>query len=177
MPVKNKRAYPRVNTLMPFTARLIQPGEFQDLNASLTTGGIVLDDSPPPPVEDERLDHWLNMLNAKLDYLISHIAPIDDGNTSMAFEPLNISGSGMRMMTKEKFNVSDIVAVRIILQAYPAKILNLYGEVVRVKAIPDLHGIYTVGIKFVGISEELRHEIVKFDFFEHRAKLMTRKRS
>jgi hypothetical protein len=178
MPVKkNKRDYPRVNTFLPFEARRLHPEERQDLKSNLTIGSIVIDDSTPPLVEDERLNQWLNMLNAKLDYLISHVAPRDGGISTMAFEPLNISGSGMRVMTKENFNVSDIIEVRIVLQAYPSKILNLYGEVVRVKDATGLPGTYIVGITFLGMNEEVRSEILKFDFSKHREKFITANRS
>jgi len=95
---ENKRGYLRSNTFLPFEARRLDVKEYDNLQCRVSMGSIVID-APPPPVEDEKTNAWLNMLNAKLDYLI-RFAPLQhEISSSMTFEPLNISGSGMMMMT------------------------------------------------------------------------------
>jgi hypothetical protein len=173
---KNKRSHPRANTLLPFQVRRISLHESKGLDCGLSLGGIVIDDSSLPPVKDERLDRWLNMLNTKIDYLISLASPKREDVASMAMEPLNISGSGVSLIAKEPFHKGEIVEIRVVLQTYPAKILNLYGEVVRVESTPDNSGKYIIGIRFMDMSEEVRNEILKFDFKKHREKLLTGKR-
>ncbi|HUV06252.1 MAG TPA: PilZ domain-containing protein [Spirochaetia bacterium] len=174
MTAKNKRSYTRASTLLPFEVRRIPPSEGENQVCRLGTGGIVIDDAPPP-IEDERLNLWLNMINAKLDYLIRLSPSRKEEAVSVAIEPLNISGGGMSLATKENFTLGEILEIRIVIQAYPSKVLYLYGNIVRIEAVPDKSDIYILGIKFFGMSENVRDEILRFDFKKHRQQLITRK--
>ena len=177
MTTNNQRNYPRANTLLPFTVRRLQPDESGELNCRVTTDIIVIDDSLPSPLKDERLNLWLNMLNAKLDYLVRQASPKREDVVFMTFEPLNISGSGMSLMARESFNIGDILEIRMVLQTYPSKILYLYGEMVRIEATPQKAESYTVSVKFRGMNDDVRNEILKFDFKKHRNKLITGKKA
>jgi len=170
---KDHRSYERKSTLLPFQARRLLSGQCEDLDCRLTVGGIVFEDRLPPAVEDERLCKWLNMLNTKLDFLISLTVPEWEGVVSMNFEPLNISASGMSLLAQEPFDKGDILEIRMVLQTYPAKILRLYGEIVRVEPTPGKPKRYIVGVKFVHMDEHIRNEILKFDFKKHRERLIT----
>ena len=175
MTAKNQRSYTRASTLLPAKVRRLPPTEREDLACRIVTGGIVIDDGPPPPVEDEKLDLWLNMINAKLDYLI-RLSPSRHEEVIYAeIEPLNISGGGMSLATKEHFTLEEILEIKIVIQVYPPKVLYLYGDIVRIEAVPDKPDIYTLGIQFLGMREDVRDEILRFDFKKHRQKLMTRK--
>jgi c-di-GMP-binding flagellar brake protein YcgR len=81
----------------------------------------------------------------------------------------------MGLIAQELFDKGDILEIRLVLQAYPAKILQLYGEVVRCKPVPGKPKRYTVGVKFVHMDEHIRNEILKFDFKKHRERLIARK--
>lgn len=83
----------------------------------------------------------------------------------------------MRLNSTEHFNIGDMLEIRIVLQMYPAKVLQLYGEVVRMDASASRPNTHTVGIRFVGMTEEVRSEIVRFDFKKHREKLLRKKSS
>ena len=172
MTKKNQRTYPRSNTLLPFTVRRLQPDESGELNCRVTTDIIVIDDFLPPPLKDELLNQWLNMLHAKLDYLIRQASPKRED-----VAPLNISGSGMSLIAHESFNIGDILEIRMILQTYPSKILYLYGEMVRIEATPQKAESYTVSVKFRGMNDDVRNEILNFDFKKHREKLITGKKA
>jgi c-di-GMP-binding flagellar brake protein YcgR len=102
-------------------------------------------------------------------------APKKDDTVSMDFEPLDISGSGMSLAAKERFKKGDLLEIRVVLQTYPAKVLHLYGKVVRVEATPNKFGGYITGIQFVGLSETVRDEILKFDFKKHRERLIAKR--
>jgi len=168
------RSYHRKSTLLPFQVRRLLPHQRECLDCRLIVGGIVLEDTLPPAVEDERLSKWLNMLNTKLDYLISLSAPEQEEVVSMNFEPLTISASGMALIAKEPFDKGDILEVRIVLQVYPAKILLLYGDVVRIEPTLGRPESYTVGVNFVNMDEKIQKEIQEFDFKKHRESLTIR---
>ena len=104
-------------------------------------------------------------------------APERGDFVSMKFEPLNISGSGMALVTQEPVNEGDVLEIRIVLQAYPAKILHLHGEVVHVHPMPGKAKRYSIGLKFLNITEDVRNEILKFDFRKHRERLIKIKSS
>ncbi len=177
MTTKNQRTYPRACTLLPFTVRRLKQNGYAERNCRVTTDIIVIDGSLPPPVKDESLNLWLNMLNAKLDCLMRHAAPKQEDIVVMTFEPLNISGSGMSLMTQESLSIGDILEIRMVIQTYPSKVLSLYGEVVRVEAIPNKAESYTVSVKFRGMTDDVRNEILKFDFKKHRIKLIADQKS
>jgi c-di-GMP-binding flagellar brake protein YcgR len=162
--------------LLPFTVRRLRPDESRETNCRITTDAIVIDDFRPPALQDELLNLWLNMLNAKLDYLIRQSSPKREEVVLMTFEPLNISGSGMSLISHEPFGAGDILEIRMILQTYPSKVLYLYGETVRIEPSPHKDGSYTVSVKFQGMNDEVRDEILKFDFKKHRKKLIARRK-
>ncbi len=172
MTAKNKRSYTRASTLLPVKVRRLPPTECEGLVCRIATGGIVIDDAPPPPVADEKLNAWLNMINTKLDYLIRLFPSRQEEVVYMETEPLNISGGGMSLATKEHFTLEEILEIRIVIRAYPPKVLYLYGEIVHIEAVPDKPGIHILGIEFFGMCEEVRDEILGFDFKRHRQELM-----
>jgi hypothetical protein len=175
MKLVNKRNYPRINTLLPFGARHLDLEKDAGLQCRVSKGGIVIDETAPLPVKDERMNAWLNMLNAKLDYLI-RLAPAQyEIGSSIASEPLNISGSGMMMITADTFQIGNIMEIKIVLQVYPANVLYLYGEVIRIEETPHRPDMHTVGIKFLGMTDEVRNEILKFEFKKHGEKLLKKK--
>lgn len=176
MAVKNKRSYARASTLMPAKFRRLRPAEREGLACRIVTGGIVIDDAPPPRVDDEKLHMWLSMLNAKLDYLIRLSPARQEAVVYANIEPLNLSAGGLSLVTDEHFARGEGVEIRIVVQAYPPKVLYLYGEVVRIDAVPERPGMHLLGIRFEGMSEEVRAEILRFDFKAHRQKMISRSR-
>lgn len=172
---KNKRIYPRINTLLPFQLRRLPPEDCLDLQSRVSRDAIVIDTAPPPPLDDERLIQWLYMLNNKLDYLINLFSPHREDFVSLSFEPLNISGSGMRLKSTEQFSIGDVLEIRIVLQSCPPEVLHIFGEVVRTEPLASHPGAYTVGIRFIGMNDEVRSEIVKFDFQKHQERLLKKK--
>lgn len=175
MTAKNKRSYARSSTLLPTKIRRLTPTEREGLACRVVTGGIVIDDGPPPPVNDEKLDPWLNMINAKLDYLIRLTPSRKAEDVYAEIEPLNIGGGGMGLVTTEHFALDEMVEIKIVVRVYPPKVLYLYGNIIRIDAVPEKPDIYTLGIQFSEMREDVRDEILLFDFKGHRQKMMARK--
>ncbi len=172
MPIVNKRAFPRKSTLMPLEVRRLPSNEIEGWTCRISTDLIVIDNTPPPPVENERLNLWLNMINTKLDYLIRMAPTKKELLVSVGIEPLNISGNGMSLATKEEFSLGDVLEIRIVLQAYPSKVLHLYGEVMRIDVVSDISDTHILGIKFLGMTKDVRDEILNFDFKKNGKRLM-----
>jgi hypothetical protein len=168
---ENKRKSPRINTILPYQARLVSQTDIEEQQCRVSKGDVVIDNFIPPDIEDERLNMWLHMINAKLDYLIGCDPPDREDSSFMAFEPLNFSVGGMMIETAEEVQRGDILEIKIVLQSYPAKILNLYGEVVRIEENHLCSDVKKVGLNFLNMNEEVRNEIIKFDFKKHRQRL------
>jgi c-di-GMP-binding flagellar brake protein YcgR len=48
---------------------------------------------------------------------------------------------------------------------------------IRIEASPQKAGTYTVSVRFLGMNDDVRDEILKFDFKKHRKKLITDKKA
>ncbi|MBN1664053.1 MAG: PilZ domain-containing protein [Deltaproteobacteria bacterium] len=176
--IGDKRSYPRTTKILPYEVRRLPEHECKDLHCHESRDAIVIGKSLPLPVKDEQLNLWLHMLNAKLDYLISLTSEKKpESSLYVAFELVNISGSGMSLITKEAFQTGDMLEIKMILQAYPAKILYLYGEVVRVSASSHTSPIHIVGLKFIGMTNDVRDEILKLELKKKQEKPAKRKKT
>ena len=133
METQNSRKYSRVNTYLPIETRLVSPGEQEDLNARISKVGIIIDAVTPPDLEDKALGEWLNMLNDKMDSIIKVLSSEHESISSVAFEPLNISGNGMRIASNKSYDIGSVLEIKLVLPVQPYRILYLYGEVVRVE--------------------------------------------
>lgn len=165
MRVQNSREYSRVNTYLPLEARLVPSEERAALNARVLKAGIVIDTAKPPEVDDKVLSEWLNVLNDKMDSIIEILSSGRESMSRMTFEPLNISANGMRITCCSNYDIGDVLEIKIALPMRPYKILYLYGEVIRIE--PNLDR-FNVAVKFIGMNEEVRNELLKFDFKKHR---------
>ena len=61
-------------------------------------------------VEDESMNQWLKVINAKLDYLISQFLAKREAIV-MTIEPLNISINGMSIIVQDKLRFDDLLKI------------------------------------------------------------------
>jgi hypothetical protein len=163
--VNDKREYARVSAYLPLEVRLVPPEE-REVHIPRISGVAVLSDfAKPPELDDKPLAKWLNILNAKLDSIISSLSVEREGFCSLTFQMLTISGSGMGFKSKEKYNKEDLLEIKILLYMYPHVALYLYGDVVKSEQEGDG---FDTAIKFTEMSDDIRDEIVKFVFSRQR---------
>ncbi len=161
----DKRDYARVSAYMPLEVRLV-PREERTCRKPRISGTAVLSDfAKPPEPEDKLLAEWLNMLNAKLDSIISSLSLEREGFNSLTFQTLNISGSGMNFNSKEKYNQDDFLEIKILLYMYPHVALYLYGDVVSSERDGDK---VNTAVRFTEMGDDIRDEIIKFVFRRQR---------
>lgn len=159
------RDFARVTTYLPFEVRLISAEE-REVRKSRISGMAVLSDfSKPPEPEDKLLAQWLNMINAKLDSIISTLSVEREGFKSLTFQPINISGSGVGFKSKERYIKGDFLEMKILLYMYPHVALYLYGDVTKSEQAGE--NFYT-GVRFTEMSDDIREEIIKFVFRRQR---------
>jgi PilZ domain. len=161
----DKREYARVAAYLPLEVRAV-PLEERDIHRPRISGVAILDNfAKPPELDDKPLAQWLNMLNAKLDSIISSLAVEREGFGSLTFKALNISAAGMGFKTKEKYDKGAFLEMKILLYMYPHVALYLYGDVVKSEREGD---DFCTSVKFTGMSDDIRDEIIKFVFRRQR---------
>jgi c-di-GMP-binding flagellar brake protein YcgR len=120
----------------------------------------------------EELRTRLQRLEEKLDLIIQELSTNRPEEEDVHFEPcfVNISGSGMRLPTRERFDVGDCLEIRVLLPIMPNRPIRLLGEVVHVMDSPERirkigrNQIYGTGVQFISLLEEDRQRIVQYTF-------------
>lgn len=77
----------------------------------------------------------------------------------------DISGGGLRLITKEALAINTVVKCIIFLDD---KIIEPFGKVTRCVSLPDVIKKYEVGVCFTGIDEIIRSKIISFIFKSQR---------
>jgi hypothetical protein len=161
----DKREYARVAAYLPLDIRLVPPEE-RDIHKARISGVAILDNfTKPPELDDKPLAQWLNMLNAKLDSIISSLAVDREGFGSLTFRAMNISAAGMGFKSKEKYDKGAFMEMKILLYMYPHVALYMYGDVINSEREGDE---FNTAVKFTGMSDDIRDEVIKFVFRRQR---------
>ena len=163
--IEDKREYARVTAYLPFEVRLVPPEERQVRRPRISGVAVLSAFAKPPEPEDKLLAQWLNMLNAKLDSIISSLSVEREGFSSLTYQMLNISGNGMGFKSSEKYDKGDFLEIKMLLYMYPHVALYVYGDVVKSEQ-EDEH--FNTAVRFTEMSDDIRDEIVKFVFRRQR---------
>lgn len=171
--VNNSRSYSRVNTYMPFDIRVISPSE-SNIRSRISNEDAVLDSFHLPEILDKHLYQWLSTINAKLDMLLQvH----NDEFCTMSFRPLNISASGMKFVSRDRYELGDQLEIKIVLHVNPHKIMYLVAEVIRVEQVSFRLNSYNIAVKFIDLTDEIKRELLEYDFRKQKEVLSKRKRA
>ena len=161
----DKREYARVAAYLPLDIRLVPPEE-RDIHKARISGVAILDNfTKPPELDDKPLAQWLDMLNAKLDSIISSLAVDREGFGSLTFRAMNISAAGIGFKSKEKYDKGAFMEMKILLYMYPHVALYMYGDVINSEREGD---DFNTAVKFTGMSDDIRDEVIKFVFRRQR---------
>ena len=166
---KNERRFSRVNTYLPFAVRLVPLKERKLVKSRIAKSSLVVDFTMSPPVNEPVLAEWLLKLNNKLDTIIHLLSPETKGFLPINFRIMNISGNGMRFTSKNTYKIGDFLEIQMVLYPYPYQVIYLYWKVVRLE--PGDSDNYSIAIEFTHLDEDVRQEVMNFDFKKHREKL------
>jgi hypothetical protein len=167
------REFSRVDAHIPFEVRVVPPEERQKVRSKISGETILAEFQKLPDIEDKLLSDWFKVLNSKLDSIINMLTFQREGFSSMSFTSVNISGGGLSFSSKERYNIGDVIEMKMLLPMIPPVALYLYGEAVKIDRQIDS---YSIAVKFIAIDEEIRDEIVKFVFGKQREMLRDKRR-
>lgn len=159
------REFSRVEAYIPLGIRVLGENERDRVKARLSGDITFMMTKPPEEPTDRALADWLQMINQKLDFLISIITMEHQGFSSLPMNKVDISGGGMSFLSDQPYEKGEILELKLVIENPAPLAMYLYGEVVNCEAID--RG-YRVGVKFVNIDEEVRDQIVKFVFYRQR---------
>ncbi len=110
---------------------------------------------------DERVDLVLSLLYG------------DKNLAQKKCDALDISGTGLCVLLDEQPEFGDNFEVTVRFSGQPLKILKVCAEVVRVSRY--LNGKFEVGLKFMGLTEAEKENIIAITFSENRKRIRKNK--
>ncbi len=102
-------------------------------------------------------------LNRKLDRLLKKI-PVD--LFTVKPQPVNLSSTGLELKVKRKFDLDELVRVKILLPTLPVKELVVESKVVRIVNLEG--GEYEVGLHFQNLDDTVKSEILQYTLTRQR---------
>ncbi|HOM28596.1 MAG TPA: PilZ domain-containing protein [Deltaproteobacteria bacterium] len=123
------------------------------------------------------LEQHLWEMDRKLDLIINMVIS-EDFKALVRTIPreVNISASGMRFISAEPYDIGDILELHIILPMRPLLMVNLIGEVLRLKPLastPDVNR-WAVAVRFHRVDDDTREDIIRYLFRRQREVLRQR---
>ncbi len=169
---ENRREYSRVEAYLPFDARVVPPEEHKAI-WSRVSGDTTLEFARLPEIEDKVLAEWFKMIDAKLDLITSMLSLQREGFSSLPVQCVIISGGGLSFSSKKKYEIGEVLEIRMILSMPRSVALYVYGKVVQVRSQGDDH---RVSVQYVAMDDEIREEIIKFVFHRERQIIREKRR-
>jgi hypothetical protein len=117
----------------------------------------------PPATVDPAVWSLLIHLYKKLDVILERL-PVDLLKSQTQL--VNLSGTGLRIKVKKKFEVEEKVKVKMLLPTLPAKEVVLNARVVRVT--PEQDGGFELSLQYEDLSAEIQNEIIQYTLRQQR---------
>jgi hypothetical protein len=168
----NRRSLSRVDVYIPIEFRLLPDIEKEHVKSRISGEPLLVDFHFAPPLTHHPQKGWINLLNAKLDVIISKLSLQFEGFHAMPFRYVTLSGSGMGFSSQEAFALCDLLEIKMMLTLNRPVALYLYGEVVKIQR--QTSG-YFIAVLFKMMDEAIRERIIQFVFEMEREMLRERK--
>jgi c-di-GMP-binding flagellar brake protein YcgR len=164
----NSRSYFRVEDVVPLLARKVEAGERLCVSRSFPYNDLVLPGPAAAPGTDvnPQVWHMLANIHTMLGMILERLDLESEGLLRAEKKQVNMSATGMRFRTRERFEAGDILEVKMLLPARPPLGVIVYGDVIR--ADDAGNGEIEVALHFSEMSDELRNEIVQYSLMRQR---------
>jgi len=156
-----KRGYFRVDDVFPVVHRKVDDNDLRRVCKIFSGYGIEPEEME---VSDETMNPklWkmLTDINAKLAMIIERQNLESEGLSRAESRPVNISASGIRFTLPHRFNIGDILELKMLLPVYPPVGVLAHGTVVRVEELDN--GNFGTSLSFDDLAEEVRDTIIQY---------------
>jgi hypothetical protein len=164
----NSRSYFRVEDVVPLLARKVEESERLRVARSFPYYDLALPGPEASPGPDVNPAVWQMLANIQtmLGMILERLDLETEGFHRAEKKQVNMSATGMRFRTRDRFEVGDILEVKMLLPARPSLGVIVYGDVIRADDMGD--GEFEVALHFSEMSDELRNEIVQYSLMRQR---------
>jgi len=123
------------------------------------------------------LAEFLIQINEKIDRITDFLG-IDqtDEDSLQVIRTLNISGSGISMVTTRPLEIGQLFDISLSIPDFPLGAFRAQGEVMRSSQLKGNEShLYEAGIRFLDLNEEQRERLISFTFRHQRRTIRQRK--
>lgn len=173
-----RREYFRVSDVLPLVAKRIEnltgkksrilSGYFAGLAAANFVGESA--DATINP----KLWKLLCDINLKLDLILDRLSGNSEETTNAETREVSLSASGISFLTQDRFDLGDLIEVRVYLPIHPPVWVILYGHLVRISDANN--GQQEVAVEFFDMDNEVRDVISYYTIRRQREIIMKKKR-
>ncbi len=187
MITKERRSYVRGELSFKVRFRIMTPEEYETVKMS---GNQIVSPDRRLSVDSNNTNRgateitpnafmidFLLQMDEKLDQILAILSKdgVDKGPLNQGIG-VNISGSGMNIMTEKPVEPGQIIHANFVLSRLPLVFIDLFGQVVRVAPLDeDSEGMYHLGIKFLDLDPDDRERIIACVFQRQREIIRIRK--
>ncbi len=107
-----------------------------------------------------RLWNMLVDINTKLGMILERLDLQKEGFTQIENRRVNLSATGLKVITPEKAEVGDSLEIKMLLPTYPPTGILAFGRVVRVERAENEE--YEMALHFDEMDEDIRDEIIQY---------------
>jgi Tfp pilus assembly protein PilZ len=154
------RDYYRIQDVLPILVRKIDK-ETQNIKSRVIAGFMLSPTEIRPEEGESAVDPkvWslLVEMDTKLNLVLEKLNLEFEGMGKAETKPINLSEGGMRFNANEKYEIGDLLEIKLLLHHCPFSAIALYGTVVRVGPLSPQE--YEVGITFLEMEDDV-HEIL-----------------
>jgi len=170
--VTERRKFYRVEDILPILLTKIDKNT-KDLKSRIMSGSAL---SCPLYREEEKSDSDINLpprlwrilgdIDLKLNMLLDRFTIESEGLSKACNRRVCLSPHGLNLTATEKFEVDDLLEMKILLTSYPAAAVLLYGVVTRVRQLDT--GEYDTGIVFKELESDVQSALAQYMFSRQR---------
>jgi hypothetical protein len=163
----NGREYFRVDDVVPMVVRKVDVNETLTVSRSIPffDAGFVEAESSDMDI-NPKLWQMLVNIHTMLGMVLERLDLESAGFLRSEKMRVNMSATGMRFLTRERYAVGDKLEIKMLLPARPPFGVLVYGNIIRVDDMGG--GENEIALRFYDISDDLRDEIIQYSLMRQR---------
>jgi len=163
----NTRESFRVDDVVPMVVRKVDENEPLNVSRSIPffDAGVIESESPDEDI-NPKLWQMLVNIRAMLGMVLERLDLETAGFLRSEKKRVNMSATGLRFQTRERYAVGDKLEIKMLLPARPPLGVLLYGSIIRVDDMGG--GENEVALRYYDIGDDLRDEIIQYSLMRQR---------
>lgn len=163
----NSRESFRVDDVVPMVVRKVNENEQLNVSRSIPfyDAGVLQAESPDMDI-NPKLWQMLVNIHAMLGMVLERLDLETAGFLQAEKKRVNMSATGLRFQTRERYAVGDKLEIKLLLPARPPIGMLVYGSIIRVDDMGG--GENEIALRFYDISDDLRDEIIQYSLMRQR---------